>query len=249
MPATVVLVHGAFHGAWCWDEVVPGLGAVGVPALAVDLPGHGASTEPLGDLHKHSDWLRERLALVDGPVVLVGHSYGGAVITDAAAGAPDVVHLVYLCAVVPDVGEPVASILPDAVRREETASDLDEALVRREDGTMSLLLEPAATAFYADCDAAVATRALARLGSQLSASFAQPVRAAAWREIPSTYVLCTDDRAINPAFQRAMAARTTEIVEWPTSHSPFLSRPDLVVALLVDLANSVDRPAALLEDS
>ncbi len=103
-PATVVLVHGAFHGAWCWDRVVPLLEAQGVPVVAFDLPGHGADPRPPGDLHEHGDALRAVLEGIDGPIVVVGHSYGGAVISDGAAGVDGVVHLVYLAAIVADAG-------------------------------------------------------------------------------------------------------------------------------------------------
>lgn len=82
MTATVVLVHGAWHGAWCWDLVVDQLHQQDVPVVAIDLPGHGVSTEPLTDLHGHGDAVRAALESIDGPVVLVGHSYGGAAITD-----------------------------------------------------------------------------------------------------------------------------------------------------------------------
>lgn len=85
-PATVVLVHGAWHGAWCWDAVVSVLDAVGIPSIAVDLPGHGASTEPPGDFYSHADHLRRLLGSINGPIILVGHSYGGAVISEAASG-------------------------------------------------------------------------------------------------------------------------------------------------------------------
>ena len=90
--------------------------------------------------------------------------------------------------------------------------------------------------FYADCTDDDVDFALARLCAQNAASFGQPLTGAAWHDTPSTYVLCTSDRAINPAFQRAMSTRTTTVVEWDTSHSPFFSRPDLVADLLICLA-------------
>jgi pimeloyl-ACP methyl ester carboxylesterase len=99
--ATVVLIHGAWHGAWCWDRVVALLETANIPTVAVDLPGHGASTEPLGDLYTHTAYVHDLLDGIDGPIVLCGHSYGGAVISEAAAGVDTVHHLVYLCAIVP----------------------------------------------------------------------------------------------------------------------------------------------------
>ncbi|HEV2309230.1 MAG TPA: alpha/beta fold hydrolase, partial [Acidimicrobiia bacterium] len=104
MAATVVLVHGAWHGAWCWDYVVERLRANHVEALAIDLPGHGTSTEPLGDLSVDAAALRSVLDDLEDAVVC-GHSYGGAVISEGAADHPAVRHLVYLAAIVLDVGE------------------------------------------------------------------------------------------------------------------------------------------------
>ena len=235
-PATVVLVHGAFHGAWCWDRVVPRLEAAGVPAIAVDLPGHGADGGPPGDLHTHADWLRRFLEAQPGPVVLVGHSYGGAVITDAAAGVPGVARLVYLAAIVPDTGETMTTVMPDRVADDDRASLVPEAMRVGADGNLVVDPERAAAAFYADCADADVEFALARLGPQNAASFAQPVRAAAWRTIPSTYVICHDDRAVGVGFQHALATRTTDTVEMTTSHSPFFSQPQAIAEVLVALA-------------
>jgi pimeloyl-ACP methyl ester carboxylesterase len=234
--ATVVLIHGAWHGAWCWDRVVPLLEEAAIPTVAVDLPGHGVSTEPLGDLYTHSAFVRELLAGVAGPIVLCGHSYGGAVISEAAAGLDNVRHLVYLCAIVPDVGEPLGGVMGDTVTPEQGRSELGAAMQMNDDGTMTLDLDAAVPVFYADCVDDDIAAARKQISAHSSASFGQPLRAAAWHDIPSTYVVCTEDRAINPAFQRALATRTTTSVEWPTSHSPFFSRPDLLADLLTTLA-------------
>jgi pimeloyl-ACP methyl ester carboxylesterase len=235
-PATVVLVHGAFHGAWCWDRVVPLLEAAGVPVVAVDLPGHGPDGGPPGDLHAHADWLRGFLASLPGPVVLVGHSYGGAVITDAAAGVPAVRRLVYLCAIVPDAGETMTTVMPDRAAGGDRASLVSEAM--RVDGDGNLVVDPegAVAALYGDCGPDDVEFALARLCPQSAASFGQPVRAAAWRTIPSTYVICHEDRAVSLGFQRVLATRTTDTVELATSHSPFFSQPQRVADLFADLA-------------
>jgi pimeloyl-ACP methyl ester carboxylesterase len=236
MKATVVLVHGAWHGAWCWDRVVPLLREAGVPTVAVDLPGHGTSIEPLGDLYTHIAFVRELLEQIDGPIVLCGHSYGGAVITEAAAGVDGVRHLVYLCAIVPDVGETLGTVMADTVTAEVGRSELGRAMQTNDDGTLTLDLDASVPVFYADCAEDDIAAAREQLGEHSGASFGQPLRAAAWHDIPSTYVVCTEDRAISPAFQRALTTRTTSFVEWPVSHSPFFSRPDLVADLLTSLA-------------
>jgi pimeloyl-ACP methyl ester carboxylesterase len=236
--ATVVLVHGAWHGAWCWDRVVDGLAARGVDAVAIDLPGHGASTEPLGDLHSDAAALSRALDALDGPVVLCGHSYGGAVIGESAVGHPNVRHLVFLAALMLDEGESCSqSVTPPPTGTPGRESELAAAMRFSDDGA-AVSIDPVAgrTIFFHDCTDVDTDWAIARLGPQPAITLQQPVPAPAWRDLPSTYVVCTDDQAIPMWMQYAFAARATNSVEWPTSHSPFLSQPDLLVELLADLA-------------
>ncbi len=235
MTATVVLVHGAWHGAWCWDLVVEQLGEQQVPVVAVDLPGHGASTEPLTDLHGHGDAVRAALDAVDGPVVLVGHSYGGAAITDAGTHAA-VRQLVYLTAFCLDAHESI--IANDLAGGEE--AELADAIQFSADGTIVVDPTRAGDIFYADCDPNAVAAAVARLVPESVAGFTQSPRAVGWRERPSTYVVCTEDRALTPTMQRNLAIRCDTVVQWPTSHSPFASRPELVTELLATLARRVE---------
>jgi pimeloyl-ACP methyl ester carboxylesterase len=241
MAATVVLVHGAWHGAWCWDRVVEGLAERGVDAVALDLPGHGASRQPLGDLHGDAAVVSRALEALEGSDVIVcGHSYGGAVISEGAAGHPNVRHLVYLAALMLDVGESCSQSIPDppdGVAVQE--SELGPAMQFSDDGT-SVTVDPVIgrDAFYADCSDADIDWAISRLGPHPAIALQQPVPVAAWRDVPSTYVVCSDDRAIPPWIQRVFAERATNSVVWPTSHSPFLSQPDLVVDLLATLATA-----------
>ena len=234
MSATVVLVHGACHGAWCWDKVVAGLTDRGIPVVAVDLPGHGESREPLGDLAADAAALRATLDGLDQSVVC-GHSYGGAVITEGAAGQAGVEHLVYITAFALAPGE---STMAAAVEGSEsdTATKLGDAMEFAEDGTVSFRGPAAIDALYHDCTPADVDFALAHLGAQSVSALTGVATRAAWQDIPSTYVVCTEDQGVAPELQRRLAARTTHTVEWPTSHSPFLSRPDLVVDLLAGIA-------------
>lgn len=233
MSATVVLVHGAWHGAWCWAKVVDGLARREVPAVAVDLPGHGDSAEPLGDLLGDAAHLVSVLEGIPGPKVLCGHSYGGAVITQAAIGRTDVAHLVYLAAFCPDEGETVLGLAQSA----EDRGRLGEAMrPGAQEGTFELDPEAAVAALYGDCDPLEVAQALTRLCPQPLATFTQAVTGAPWRWIPSTYVVCTRDEAIAPSLQRRMAARCTTTVELASAHSPFLSVPDAVVDLLAGVA-------------
>jgi pimeloyl-ACP methyl ester carboxylesterase len=219
--------------------VVYALAAAGIDTVAVDLHGHGCDPGPAGDLHDDAARVTEVLDHIDGPAVLVGHSYGGAVITESG-GHPAVAHLVYLCALALDDGESCA-----AAGAEEAAAsgishagrpDLSAGFRAGPDGMISLDAGVAATCLYQDCDSDTIAWATARLGPQPVATLQQSPRAVAWRTTPSTYVICTEDLAIHPGVQRILAGRCTTAVEWPTGHSPFLSRPDLVVALLSGLA-------------
>jgi pimeloyl-ACP methyl ester carboxylesterase len=225
-PATVVLVHGGWHGAWCWDKVVRLLDQAGVPAVAVDLPDPDGIP---GDLLADAAAVRRTLDALDGPAVLCGHSYGGMVITEAGLH-PAVVHLVYLAAFLASVGTTLRELLganPDWLRLSLAASE--DGLIR--------LDAPNIRRLYQDCDPADAEAAQTRLRPQRRRSSAQPLSAAAWQSIPSTYAVCREDWALDPAGQRSMAVQAgSELLEWPTGHSPFLCRPDLVGSLLIELA-------------
>ncbi len=225
--ATVMLVHGAFHGSWCWEPVRAELAAAGVATAVVDNP---SVTSPGSDLHADGDNLRRALDAIEGPVVLVGHSYGGAVISDAGAH-PNVEHLVYLTALVLDEGESAAQNALAGGEHNELAG----AMVF--DGDMATV-EPARVVqlFFHDCAPEVAAAAAAQLLPMSMAALTGSSRAAAWRDRPATYVVCTDDRAIPVAMQRSCAARIGDTVEMPTSHSPFLSRPDEVARMLAAIA-------------
>jgi pimeloyl-ACP methyl ester carboxylesterase len=239
--AAVVLVHGAWHGAWCWDRVVPGLAGQGIRTVAIDLPGHGADSGPLVDLHGDAARVREVLDDVGEPVVLVGHSYGGAVITEAGEH-PMVDHLVYISAFALDADE---SCISAAVSGSEAVGiswegrpNLAEGFVSGPDETITLDPTIAAACLYNDCDDVSIAWALLRLGPHPLANLQQEPTEVAWRTKPSTYVVCTEDLVIHPDLQRVLTRRCTSSAEWPTSHSPFLSRPQLVVDLLGKLASA-----------
>ena len=239
--ATVVLVHGAWHGAWCWERVVDLLASTGVNAIAVDLPGHGTDTGPLLDLHADAARARDVLDGLDGPAVLVGHSYGGAVITEAGAH-PAVSHLVYLCALALDQGETCMSAAtsdPDvsAISQEEGRPNLGAGLLADGDGATTLDPKVAAQCLYNECDQDTVAWAVDRLGPHPVLALQQSPDSVAWRSKPSTYVVCSRDMAIHPDLQRVMAKRCAATVEWDSDHSPFLSRPEALAGLLSDLAS------------
>lgn len=233
----VVLVHGAWHGAWCWAALQAELDARGIPSYALDLPGHGASLLPFGGLHHDAAHLGEtldRLALRDA--VLVGHSYGGAVITQAAAGRTDLGHLVYLAAFALDPGESITSAAQSFPPREIT---LSAAIEVHSDRTSTLDPEIAAKAFYRRCTQKASEAALARLCPQPYATLTEAITGESPRaRISSTYVCCLQDEAIHPDHQRLMAQRCTERIDLDTDHSPFLSTPAELAEMLARIAQA-----------
>ncbi|MDW3218619.1 MAG: alpha/beta hydrolase [Acidimicrobiales bacterium] len=224
---TVVLVHGAWHGSWCWEHVTPLLDAGGVAHVEVDLPFTG---------HEHDVAVtRSVLDGVAGPKVLVGHSYGGLVISGAGEGRSDLAHLVYLCAFMPDRGETIF----DSLSRVEDlphAKVLD-AIRTHEDGTSSIDPAHGVAAFYERCPAGLADRAIERLRPMHGSSTSATCLGAPWRSVSSTYVLCEQDQAIPIEAQRSMASNATRTVVLDTDHSPFVSRPDETAQLLIDIAH------------
>ena len=207
-------MHGLWHGAWCWDDVRSALSARGVDSLAVDLP--------LTDLAADTAAVRAALDAAGRPAVLVGHSYGGAVVT-AAGAHPLVRELVYLAAFQLDEGESVSRTrlgdLPD--------TRLAEAMVVSGDEVgLDPVLGP--QLLYGDAPADVTAAATARLRPVGRQVFRGVPEAIAWRTVPSTYVVCTADEVVHPERQRAMAARATRAVEWACGHSPSATRPDAV---------------------
>lgn len=221
----VVLVHGAWHGGWCWAALQAELDRRAIPSLAVDLPGHGASTLPLADLYGDAQHVADVVAVQSRPVVLVGHSYGGAVITEAAAriaivGTGPVQHLIYLCAFALDDGESIGTLLGSLPR---VPVELNAAMRPGAPGTSVLDPDTAIPALYNACPPEVARAAAQRLSPQPSATFGQPVSGSPRASVASTYVVCTDDRSIAPEHQHAMAARCGTVVTLATDHSPFVS--------------------------
>ncbi|MGH3942585.1 MAG: alpha/beta hydrolase [Pseudonocardiaceae bacterium] len=229
----VVFVHGAcvIDGAWWWQRMVAPLADRGLSSHAVELPSCGSGpVDDLGDLYSDADTVRALLAGSAEPVILCGHSYGGMVITDAATGQPNVQHLVYLSAVMPDQSQSLDSF---------TGPQPPPWMEPRGDGTTGIRTEQPEllhALFLQDCDQKTRDEATQRLTRQSLVAFAQPPRGVAWQTVPSTYVVCTDDRATPPAIQRAWSKPATQVRELHSGHHPFLSQPDLLAQLIAEVA-------------
>jgi len=241
--ATVVLVHGAWHGAWCWDLVAAGLRERGTPVVAVDLPGHGDDQGPCTDLAGDVARVRGALDGVTGSAVLVGHSYGGMPIA-AAAAHPTVAHTVFIAALCPIEGETAMTM----ATAEAAAANVDirgrsnpgQYMTFDDNGMASLSAEGAKFLFYNDCDDELASWAVSRLRPQPMGNLQELPATIGWRDKPSTYAVCALDNIMHRDLQRVLAQRTTNSVEWHASHSPFLSNPEVVVDLLAGIAAGVD---------
>lgn len=242
--ARMVLVHGAFAGAWNWEPVLPGLRAAGHTAEAIDLPGHGADTTPVGEVSLDRYASRVCEVLNDGPpAVLVGHSMGGMVITQAAARVPEkITSLIYVTAFVPSDGE----CLLDLTHYPEAAGDLIQAnLVLAGEPQVATLSDAAAReAIYNCCTEEQAAWAVARRGPQPAAPMEQPFELeqrnkAAFEALPRRYVVTSQDRCIRPPMQRLMLERAgcNPVIELDTDHAPQISRTDELVAALLQLAD------------
>ncbi len=243
--ARIVLVHGAFSGAWSWEPVLPGLTAAGHQAQAVDLPGHGEDDTPVADVTLDAYADKVCSVLAEGqPAVLVGHSMGGVVITQAAGRCPErIAGLVYLAAFLPSDGQ---SLL-DLTQLPEGAGDQVQAnlVVDGDPPVATMPPDAARTAIHGCADDEAAAWAVARRGPQPVAPFGQPVRIEpanreAFEGLPRAYVTCLQDRAIPPALQRRMfeTAGCDPVIEIDTDHAPMLSRTDETLAVLDQLARS-----------
>jgi pimeloyl-ACP methyl ester carboxylesterase len=226
-PATPVFVHGGWHDGWSWHLVRELLDAKGVPSVALDLP--------MTTLDADAAVLRAALAEIDGDAIVVAHSWGGAVATLGAAGAPNVRHLVYIAATLTEAG--YAARPPGSVPVEGRETLRNQVVVET-DTTTVIDREVSLAAFYHDVEPGLARQAAARLRpfQKTGYNVIETDLVAAWKTIPTTYVVCTEDRMIHPDTQRDMAAAAgAETLEWSSSHSPFLSHPDLVADLIAGL--------------
>jgi pimeloyl-ACP methyl ester carboxylesterase len=225
----LLLIHGGFHGAWVWEKVIDRLAALGRRAQTVELPSVAAKGQPRYGMRDDAVAVRRRLEAGDDPVVVVAHSYGGVVATQAAAGLANVRHIVYLAAFQLDIGDSLLGLVGEPP---------PWWIVDDDTLTSGRPLET----FYADVPPDDAMRAIDRLQPSSYSTATERLTAAAWRNTPSTYVICEKDQALAPAAQEQMAKRATNIRRLPSSHSPMLSRPAEVAQIIADAAMQVVVP-------
>lgn len=228
----VVLVHGAWHGAWSWAAVQHALDRRGVPSYAIDLPGRGTSTETPRGMVGDALAVDGVLDLLDREVVLVGHSYAGAVIGEVAGRSERVVDVVYVAALAVRRGESIQSFLRSAPRH---AVKLSDHMRPQEDG--SILLDPTrADEIYTDLDPLAAQAHVARLSPQPADTFTQELSGDPFGRVPTTYVLCERDEAVAPEHQELFAARCDRVVRLDSDHFPMFHAPDAIADVLTPLA-------------
>jgi pimeloyl-ACP methyl ester carboxylesterase len=237
-PVTVVLVHGAFADASCWNGVIEHLQAAGMQVTA--------PPNPLRGIAHDSAYIRSFIQQIPGPVLAVGHSYGGAVITNAASDADNVVGLVYVAAFAPDERETLGQI--EGGSRD---SVLLSALAPFQypggnggDAATEFAIDPAKfhDAFAADLPPQQTVVMAATQRPIAEVAFAEPSGPPAWRSLPSWAVVATGDKAVGTDVLRTMAERAgATITEADASHVIMISQPGIVAEVILTAAAAVKR--------
>ncbi|QIP16533.1 alpha/beta fold hydrolase [Spirosoma aureum] len=241
---TYVLVHGGWHGAWCWKKVVPLLEANGNRVVALDLPGHGDDkTSPATvTLDDYTKKVVQVATAQTGPVILVGHSMAGVAIAQAAEvlGKEKVAKLVFLDAFMPKNGESVfalagkAEALNKAAGKPTPGPSLSQCLLLADDKKTSVVdPDRVGQLFYQDCSADDIAYVKAHIGPQPMACLGTPVHVtdAQYGAIPKVYILCTQAKDLD---KRSIAKNVAvqKMYTLASSHSPFFSMPEKLVAIL-----------------
>ena len=227
----VALVHGAYHGAWCWDFLRPALERAGHRVIAVDLP----ISDPDAGAAAYAAVVEAALDGVQRPI-LVGHSMGGLVIPLVAAHRP-VERLVFVTAFLPSPGRS----LNDQRDTEAIDGRIPPTVAQWTDlGDDVWMIGPqtATELFFHDAPAATARWAVGRLRAQAYRAMREPTPLTAWPDVPSTVILCREDRALNPDWLRKAARERlgVDAIELGGGHSPFLTRPSDLAGIILGLA-------------
>ena len=237
--STYILVHGSWHGSWCWQKVLAPLKAAGHRVVALDLPGHGGDGVPARDitLETYVQCVTDVLDGLEERAILVGHSRGGVVISQTAERRPEKIEtLVYLAAYLLQSGETMfATALRDTESLIVSHLEVNEAEgwhMVRERGMRECL--------YADCTPEDIALAQSRLEPEANLPAVTPLRLSRERfgHVPRVYVECLRDRVVSLTMQRNMQAKLPceRVFSLETGHSPFLSAPDELATCLLEVA-------------
>jgi pimeloyl-ACP methyl ester carboxylesterase len=230
----VVFVHGACvsDGSWWWHRTAALLLERGVSSVTPLLPSCGEAGPPAGfggpGLAEDVAAVRRVLEDGDEPTIVVAHSYGGIVTAEAAAGIGAVRHLLLISSYLAEVGQSLSDF--------GDASPAPFLAVHPDVGTFGVRPELLVETFLHDCDSDIQAEAADHLASQSVQVTGQSVRAAAWQQVPTTYLVCAQDRGTPARLQREFARRADNVVELDAGHHPFLSQPAAVRDLLLDVA-------------
>jgi pimeloyl-ACP methyl ester carboxylesterase len=227
---SIVLVHGFWGGAAHWSKVIVELHGRGYDSLH-------AVENPLTSLADDAQRTKKMVMQVDGPVLLVGHSYGGAVITEAG-DLPNVVGLVYVAAFAPDAGESLAQISDWRAAEAPAAGNV----VPDSDGFLWIKQDKFQESFCQDLSADEALVMAVTQKAPVGSTFGDAVTAPAWKKKPSWYQVSSSDRMIHPDSERQMAERLSPkaVIELDASHASLASQPSAIVDLIVQAATSVE---------
>src|SRR6266853_2635707 len=233
---TIVFVHGGWADSSGWNQEITNLERRGFPVIA--------PANPLRALASDTAYIRSVLQTISGPIVLVGHSYGGAVITNAAAGVPNVQALVYIAAFAPDKGESLFQLVTMNPGTQIGPATLDFRPYPLPGGGTGIDLYIKKSAFHdafaADLPLRVTDQMQAGQRPFANEAFLSPSGDPAWKTIPSWYMVATQDHAIPPATERFMAQRAhATTVEVDSSHVAMISQPEATTRLILDAADSI----------
>lgn len=241
---TYLLVHGAWHGAWCWNKVVPLMKNKGYKVITVDLPGHGSDTTNANSI-KLDDYVAkvtETANGIEGKIILVGHSMGGIVISQAAEilGKNKVIKLIYLDAFLPKNGESVSSLarmIESNLPKDPSRITIGSGLIVSEDKKTSIFKpEVADILFYHDCTRSDKDFAHRNLSRQSFAPLGTPVNVSdsIYGAIPKYYILCTESKDLDKSILPSRV-KCEQVVKLKSGHSPFFAKPRKLVKILTKL--------------
>ena len=235
--AVYILIHGAWHGGWCWERVVPLLAAAGHEIIAPDLPGIHDGSYGKDPLRTWADFVADLIRAQSEPVILAGHSRGGIVISEAAERAPEAIaRLVYVNAFLLRRGETLLGVSA----RDDANLSAREMIADEAAGTISVDPASGAPRIYSQMDPADIPAAGVRLLPEPIAALMKPLRITPERfgSVPRAYIETSEDRVLSIALQRAMheALPCDPVMTLPSDHSPFYSMPDALARALLSLA-------------